>query len=101
MIEKIIQHYKKYPVTLFFITACILVYCVSVLLFGFEMSIEDAISFGGYNPLFVDFYHQYYRLLTSQFIHFGLFHLAVNCYSLYGLGQFIIINLPIQVDSMI
>jgi len=29
---------------------------------------------------------QWYRLFTAMFIHFGLFHLACNMYSLYNLG---------------
>ncbi|MEI7548206.1 MAG: rhomboid family intramembrane serine protease [Actinomycetota bacterium] len=31
--------------------------------------------------------HQWYRLITSGFIHFGLFHIAMNMLLLYQLGQ--------------
>lgn len=31
--------------------------------------------------------HQWFRLLTSGFIHFGIFHLAMNMFALYQLGQ--------------
>lgn len=32
---------------------------------------------------------QYYRLLTSGFIHVQIYHLAMNMYSLYNLGSFL------------
>lgn len=51
--------------------------------------------FGELNNVILDFcvhgpsirYGQYYRLLTGAFLHTGLIHLAVNCYSLYVLGS--------------
>lgn len=33
--------------------------------------------------------HEYYRLLTSGFIHFGFIHVAMNCFILYQLGRFL------------
>ncbi len=80
---------RQYPVTMILIIICVVVYIVSFILYGQEMNVYEALDFGGYNPLYVDFYHEYYRLLTSNFIHFGIFHLLVNCYSLYNLGSFI------------
>jgi len=87
--KKILKEYKKAPVTITIIGICIAVYMISVLLFGIEMDAMQGISFGAYNPLYVAFNHDYYRLITANFIHFGLLHIAVNCYSLYGIGMFI------------
>lgn len=81
--------YKKTPVTMILITICVIVYIISVLLFGIEMNAKQGLSFGAYNPLYVIFGHEYYRLITANFIHFGLLHIIVNCYSLYGIGIFI------------
>lgn len=89
MIDQLLVKYKKAPITFLLITICVIVYIISFLLFGETMSSYDAIRFGGYNPLFVYANHEYYRLLTANFIHFGLIHIAVNCYSLYGIGAFI------------
>ena len=33
--------------------------------------------------------HQYWRLLTSTFLHFGIIHIAFNMYVLYQIGPFI------------
>ncbi|MCD7950633.1 MAG: rhomboid family intramembrane serine protease [Erysipelotrichaceae bacterium] len=83
------RRFHQFPVTMTLIGICIIVYIVSFILYGQEMNVYEALDFGGYNPLYVDFYHEYYRLLTSNFIHFGIFHLLLNCYSLYNLGSFI------------
>ena len=53
------------------------------------MNVYEGMAFGGYNPVFVQLNHEYYRLITANFIHFGVIHIAVNCYSLYGIGMFI------------
>jgi rhomboid protease GluP len=86
--------YKNYPITYSLIIICIIVYIITTLLFGTTMSSYDALQFLGYNPLVVSVYHQYYRLITANFIHFGIFHLVVNCYSLYNIGTFIERILP-------
>lgn len=81
--------FNRSPVTVSTIGLCIVVYIVSFVLYGEEMSVAQGITFGGYNPLLVYYNHEYYRLITANFIHFGLLHIAVNCYSLYGIGCFI------------
>ena len=51
---------------------------------------EDAVfmmNHGGmYEPLIVQ-EHEYYRLFTSMFLHFGISHLANNMLVLFVLGQ--------------
>ncbi len=83
------QYFQKSPITCSLIAVCIVVYLVSLLRYGIEMSALEGLEFGGYNPLYVYFYNEYYRIITSQFIHFGLMHLIMNCYSLFGIGMFI------------
>ncbi len=31
--------------------------------------------------------HEYWRVISSGFLHFGIFHLAMNCWALYNLGS--------------
>lgn len=89
VIRKLKHQYQIAPITMSLISICIVVYVISFLLFGEEMNVYEGLAFGGYNPLYVHYMKEYYRLLTANFIHFGLLHLVINCYSLYGLGMFI------------
>lgn len=82
------KDFKQYKVTYSLIGICIIVYIISVLLYGIEMTSYDAIEFLGYNPMIVYVEHSYYRLITANFIHFGILHIVVNCYSLYNVGPF-------------
>lgn len=89
MINDYLKNYKKYPITIGLITICVFVYIISTLLYGFEMNAQDGLAFGGFNPLYVFYENEYYRLITANFIHFGILHIAVNSYSLFGIGIFI------------
>ena len=89
MLDRFLWKYKKFPITISLIVICILTYIVSFILFGEEMSALEGLYFGGFNSLYVYLSHEYYRFITANFIHFGFLHLAMNCYSLYGLGLFI------------
>lgn len=40
-------------------------------------------------PVYVTQQHEYYRILTSAFLHGGIFHIGLNMLSLYWLGRFI------------
>jgi len=49
----------------------------------------DVANWGGdYAPLTIGA-HQYWRLLTSCFLHFGIVHIGFNMYVLYQIGPFI------------
>jgi rhomboid protease GluP len=49
----------------------------------------DVVRWGGdFGPLTVGA-HQYWRLLTSCFLHFGIIHIAFNMYVLFQIGPFI------------
>ncbi|MBO6046524.1 MAG: rhomboid family intramembrane serine protease [Erysipelotrichaceae bacterium] len=80
--------FDKYPVTYGLMALCVVVYCFTTIKYGLTMSVSDGIKMGGYNPILVWEYHEYYRLITANFIHFGIMHIVVNMYSLHGLGCF-------------
>lgn len=78
--------YKKYPVTFSLILMIIIVYVYTSLKYGIDMNAYQGIEAGGFNPVLVIAWKQYYRLLTANFIHFGIMHIFCNAYSLYNLG---------------
>ncbi len=47
------------------------------------------ITFGANVPLLIHYEHQYWRLISSMFIHVNLPHLAFNMYALYLFGTFL------------
>jgi rhomboid protease GluP len=50
---------------------------------------QDVFNWGGdFAPATIGA-HQYWRLLTSTFLHFGIIHIAMNMYVLYQIGPFI------------
>src|SRR6202042_1361727 len=50
--------------------------------------IDDTVFYHGllYSP-FIKISHEYYRLLTSGFLHVDILHLAANMYVLYWVGR--------------
>lgn len=79
--------YKKYPVTSALIGICVLVYVYTTIKYGLEMNAYQGVEAGGFNPVLVLHRHQYWRLITANFIHFGIMHIFCNCYSLVNLGS--------------
>ena len=54
-----------------------------------EPTLLNVVNWGGdFGPLTFGA-HQYWRLLTSCFVHFGIIHIAFNMYVLYQIGPFI------------
>lgn len=87
--DKLVYKIKRFWITYGLIGISIFVYILSFIKYGYEMDVNQAIEFGAYNGQLVYYYNEYYRLLVSNFIHFGFLHLLVNCYSLSGIGCFI------------
>nr|WP_318000502.1 rhomboid family intramembrane serine protease [uncultured Faecalibacillus sp.] len=81
-----IREYKMYKITYLLMAMSIIVYIYTSLKYGLSMSAMQGIQTGGFNPLYVYYYQEYYRLITANFIHFGLMHIFCNVYSLYNLG---------------
>ncbi len=87
--ETIKQAFHKYPITCALIALCVIYYIYTSIVYGFDMNVYQGLAAGGYNPVYVEKGHDYYRLLTANFVHFGIMHIAVNSYSLYNMGSFI------------
>lgn len=78
---------KKPIVTYILILVNILMF---ILMYVFGSGSEDnltLLSFGANNRFFVLELGEYYRLVTSAFLHIGIFHLIVNMLSLYIIGS--------------
>ena len=64
--------------------------CVFIAMYIWGNGSEDnttLLMFGANNRFFVLYLNQFYRLITSSFIHIGILHLFVNMYSLYIIGS--------------
>lgn len=57
--------------------------------FGGGAGMERVYEMGALVPVYVLQRHEYWRIVTSAFLHGGLMHLFVNMYSLWLLGRFI------------
>lgn len=74
---------KKLPIiTYILIILNVLLYLVPIVLDTHNDLLNYFCLYGDY----VRDYNEYYRLITSGFLHANLLHLLVNCYSLYVIG---------------
>ena len=90
MIEKLRFEFRHCPVTMTLLCLNIFIYLLSVIIFKtFSLDAYQALCLGAYNPLYVSYNHEYYRIIMSNFIHFSVIHILMNVYSMYGLGRFV------------
>ena len=86
--ESRMMHASRAIVTPVIVLACVLVYAATVAR-GVNWIIPNGSELLGwganYGP-YVILDHQYWRLFTSMFLHFGLFHLLMNMYCLVTAG---------------
>lgn len=77
---------KKKPVVTYIIIAINIILFILMYIFGSgSTDAQTLVNFGAnYAPLIK--VGEYYRLITSAFLHIGLMHLLVNCYALYVIG---------------
>ncbi|HEY2800311.1 MAG TPA: rhomboid family intramembrane serine protease [Chthoniobacterales bacterium] len=65
---------------------------LNVAMFGVEMMLGGSTNprtlnfLGALEPAAVIYHHEYWRLLTALFLHYGLLHISFNLYALYLLG---------------
>ncbi len=83
--EKVSRFIKESPVTFIFLLI-IIIYFIVITLNGGTKDIETLVRFGAFFPPFIFKYNQYYRFITSIFIHIGISHLFFNGYALYVFG---------------
>ena len=78
---------KKPTITLALIFINIFVFLLMYLLGNGSEDNITLLNFGANNRTLVLEFNQYYRLVTSCFIHIGILHLFVNMYSLFIIGS--------------
>ncbi|HLR20741.1 MAG TPA: rhomboid family intramembrane serine protease, partial [Tissierellaceae bacterium] len=61
-------------------------YYIFMTLNGGTTNIESLLKYGAFFPPFIVEYNEYYRFITSIFIHIGISHIFFNSYSLYIFG---------------
>ncbi len=78
----------SFPITIGLVAASVLVFAVMVLrgVSALDPTPQQAIAFGAdFGPLTLG--GQWWRLLTSMFVHFGFVHLGLNMWCLWNLGR--------------
>ena len=80
------EEIKKEPVTVLFILLNILIFLVVDFSGGSENTAYMIACGAAYPPLILES-GQIYRLFTSMFLHFGIYHIANNMLILFVLGQ--------------
>ena len=81
--------------TMILMGICLVIYLLSVVFSWMfkdlggsgEVSVSVAILLGGYYKAFVVGAHEYWRWLTSAFVHVDLWHLLMNMMALYNMGM--------------
>lgn len=85
LIERIKGFYKKSKITFIFLTIMI-IYFIFITLNGGSTNNETLVRYGAFFPPFILRYNEYYRFITSIFIHIGVTHIFFNGYALYIFG---------------
>lgn len=78
---------KKPIVTYIILFINLIVFLLMYLIGNGSNDVATLLYFGANNRELVVNYNEYYRLITSCFLHIGFMHLFVNSYSLYVIGS--------------
>lgn len=78
---------KKPIITMIIIAMNIVIFAMMYFFGKGSTDVLTLLKFGANNRELVVQFHQIYRLITSAFLHIGLWHLIVNMYSLYIIGS--------------
>lgn len=83
--ERIKKFYHRSRVTFLFLSIMIL-YFIFITLNGGSKNVYSLIKYGAFYPPFILQYGEYYRFISSIFVHIGISHIFFNGYSLYIFG---------------
>lgn len=83
--SRISNYYKNSPVTTVLL-GIMIVYFVVISLNGGTTNSQALVDYGAFFPPYILQDHQYYRFITSIFIHIGITHIFFNGYALYVFG---------------
>ena len=87
------NNYKKLPTTYALISINVIVWVI-LEFFGGSTDTKTLVELGALTSLHLKLEGEYWRLLTSMFLHIGVLHLLVNCLSLFiklEMGGFLVI----------
>lgn len=81
-------------ITRFIVILNVLAFCWEIFTMGTGILIGrvtnlQIVNAGALLPIAVTVYHQYWRIVTSAFLHGSILHIVLNMYSLYVLGRFV------------
>ncbi len=68
------------------LTQIIIGICVALFVFSFGANKNEIITSFGLNPILVQYYGEYFRLVTSMFLHLNFMHIAFNMLALWQVG---------------
>lgn len=85
-LQKFLQQRKQVPVNTVFIGINLLMFLL-VEMTGSSMDTRHMLRWGAAGTLDIAQGHQYYRMITSMFLHFGIRHLGNNMLVLFFLGD--------------
>lgn len=77
--------YRKSKVT-FILLSIMIIYFIFLTLNGGSTNTETLLKYGAFFPPYIVVYKQYYRFISSIFIHIGISHIFFNGYALYIFG---------------
>ncbi len=79
------HHISSAPIVITLIVLNVAAFAVELRL-GYRTNSDALFRLGELDPFAVIFGHQYWRLLTALFLHYGILHLLFNLFALYVLG---------------
>lgn len=78
--------FREAPLTYILVALNVIIFLLTDLK-GDTNNYNYMVKIGGMNPALVLYSHQYWRLLTATFLHFGVEHLVNNMLMLFIIGQ--------------